>query len=361
MVNIGVIGCGYWGPNLIRNFTWNSDSNVVKVCDRSSERLEYIKQLYPHVEITTRAEEIFDDPQIDAVAIATPVRTHYELANTALARGKHVFVEKPIAHSVSASMSLIETAARMERVLMVGHTFEYANAVNRIKEIMDSGELGDPLYIRSQRLNLGLYQKDINVCWDLAPHDISIINYLLGKLPTTVNCQGKSHFNGVEDVTHMTLNYDDGVIAFISSSWLDPNKIRSTVIVGSKKMLVYDDVAQQEKIKIYDKGVVAPPYYDTFGEFQFSYRYGDIVSPRIDDSEPLKKLCTHFIDCIQHARSPKTDGYSGLRVVSILEAATQSLKNGGGPVPINYPPNCSATPEQEIPSQVISGDKKYDK
>jgi predicted dehydrogenase len=225
----------------------------------------------------------------------------------------------------------------------VGHTFEYTAAVNMIKKLIDSGELGDPLYVNSIRLNLGLFQPDINVCWDLAPHDISILNYVLGRLPDTVNCQGKSHYKeGIEDVAAMTLNYKNGMIAFLRTSWLDPNKIRRITIVGSKKMLVYDDIEPQEKIKIYDKGVDAPPYYDTFGDFQFAYRYGDIHSPRIEDYEPLRRQCEHFVECIENGLTPRSDGYSGLRVVSILEASSKSLKQGGGAVPVVYP-NGAAT------------------
>ena len=220
---------------------------------------------------------------------------------------------------------------------MVGHTFEYTAAVNKIKEIIESGELGEILYISSVRLNLGLFQPDINVIWDLAPHDISIITYLLGKHPISVNGQGTGHYKkDIEDVATITLNFHNGTIAFIHTSWLDPNKVRKTTIVGSKKMLLYDDTEPQEKIKIYDKGVDAPPYYDTFAEFQFSYRYGDIHIPRIEDYEPLRKECSHFLECIENNQTPRTDGYSGLRVVSVLEAANESLKRKGQAVPIRY-------------------------
>lgn len=213
---------------------------------------------------------------------------------------------------------------------MVGHTFEYTAAVNKIKDIIKSGELGEILYISCQRLNLGLFQQDINVIWDLAPHDISIILYLIEQFPISTNGQGKAHFKkGIEDVATVTLNFPNGTIAFIHSSWLDPNKIRQITIVGDKKMLVYDDISQNEKIKIYDKGVIAPPYYDTYADFVFSYRYGDIYIPKINEYEPLGKECGHFIECIQEGKTPKTDGYSGYRVVKILEAATQSMRNDG--------------------------------
>ena len=338
MINIGVIGCGYWGPNHIRNYCFLPNCNMLMCCDKDRKRLERMKRLYPAIETTTKADLVFKDPRLDAVVIATPVFTHYPMARAALLNGKHVFVEKPMTHSVSTALSLINMAESMNRVLMVGHTFEYTAAVNRIKDIIEAGELGEPLYISSVRVNLGLFQPDINVSWDLAPHDISVISYLLGKTPTSVNCQGTSHYKrGIEDVATITLNYENGVIAFIHSSWLDPNKIRRTTIVGSKKMLVYNDVEPQEKIKIYDKGVEAPPYYDTYGDFHFSYRYGDIHSPRLDDYEPLRKQCEHFIECIEQGLQPRSDGYSGLRVVSVLEAASKSLRAAGQAVPVVYP------------------------
>ena len=330
MINVAVIGCGYWGPNHIRNFYQLSDSQVLICCDKDAKKLKRMKGLYPGIAITSHTKEIFEDPRIDAVCIATPVFSHYELASTALRCGKHVLVEKPITHSLHLAADLIRLADENGLVLMVGHTFEYTAAVNKLKEIIDSGEIGEPLYISSLRLNLGLFQNDINVCWDLAPHDISIINFLMGKLPESVNCQGQSHYsNGIEDVTYLTLNYDNGIIAFVGSSWLDPNKVRRTTIVGSKKMLVYDDIEPQEKIKIYDKGVEAPPYYETFGDFQFAYRYGDILSPRVEEYEPLKKQNQHFIECIQNSKKPISDGVSGLKVVAILEAASESLKQEG--------------------------------
>ena len=337
MLNIGVIGCGYWGPNHIRNFNALPNCNVLVCCDRDVKRLEHMKSLYPAIETTTETEDLFKDKRLDALVIATPVFTHYELAKKTLENGKHVLVEKPMTHSVETSLSLIKFAEHNNLVLMVGHTFEYTAAVNKAKEIMDSGDLGEPLYISSTRLNLGLFQPDINVSWDLAPHDISIITYLLGETPVSVNCQGKSHYKkDIEDVATITMNYANGVIAFIHSSWLDPNKVRKTTVVGSKKMLLYNDVETQEKIKIYDKGVDAPPYYDTYADFQFSYRYGDIHSPRLDDYEPLKKQSKHFVDCIENGLTPKSDGYSGLKVVSILEAASLSLKKDGQAVPVFF-------------------------
>ena len=337
MINIGVIGCGYWGPNHIRNFHALSNCNMLVCCDKDANRLEHMKGLYPAIETTNATEDLFRDNRLDAIVIATPVFAHYELAKKTLESGKHVLAEKPMTDSVETSLSLIRLAREMNRVLMVGHTFEYTAAVNKVKEIVDSGELGEPLYVSSTRRNLGLFQPDINVAWDLAPHDISIITYLLGEIPVSVNCQGKSHYKkDIEDVATMTLNYTNGVIAFIHSSWLDPNKVRKTTIVGSKKMLLYNDVETQEKIKIYDKGVDAPPHYDTYADFQFSYRYGDIYSPRLEDYEPLREQSKHFLECIERGSQPRSCGYSGLRVVSVLEAASQSLKKGGQAVPVFY-------------------------
>jgi predicted dehydrogenase len=334
-MNLAVIGCGYWGPNLVRNFIQSNKVAQVTCCDLDQARLDRMKKLYPSVEVLSDYKELLERSDLDAVAIATPVKAHYPIAKEFLLRDKHVFIEKPLTHSYESALDLVRLAEERKKVLMVGHTFEYTAAVNKAKQIVENGELGRILYVSSIRVNLGLFQPDINVVWDLAPHDISIILYILGEAPTSVNCQGKAHFQkDIEDVATTTLQFRSGVIAFIHSSWLDPNKIRRTTIVGTKKMLVYDDIEPQEKIKIYDKGVEVPPYYDTFAEFQFSYRYGDIYSPRIDDYEPLKKESEHFLECIRTGRPPLSDGYSGLRVVSILEAASKSLKLSGRAVSV---------------------------
>ena len=334
-MKLAVIGCGYWGPNLVRNFVQSNKVRELICCDLDQKRLDRMKGLYPSVEVLTDYKKLLQMSDLDGVAIATPVKIHYPIAKEFLAQGKHVFIEKPLTHSYETALELIKLAEEKQSVLMVGHTFEYTAAVNKVKEIIASGELGKILYISCTRVNLGLFQPDINVVWDLAPHDISIILYLMGEVPVSVNSQGKAHFNHeIEDVATTTLNFKNGLIAFIHNSWLDPNKIRRTTIVGSRKMLVYDDIEPQEKIKIFDKGVDVPPYYDTFADFQYSYRYGDIHSPRIDDYEPLKKVCDHFIECIKKGRTPLSDGYSGLRVVSILEAANKSLKLNGKAVAI---------------------------
>lgn len=295
-----------------------------------------MKELYPELETTTNVDDLFNDSSLQAIAIATPVHLHYELGRKSLLAGKHTFIEKPMAASVDECLDLIQVAKMQNLRLMVGHTFIYSSAVQKIKEIVDSGELGEIFYISSQRLNLGLFQKDINVAWDLAPHDISIILNLFGELPKTVNCQGKAHVSsGIEDVTNITLDFSNGGYATIHSSWLDPNKIRKMTIVGSKKMVVYDDLMPLEKVKIYDKRVEAPPHYDTFAEFHYSYHYGDIYTPYINQTEPLKVLCQHFVDCIRNRESPKSSDIDGLLVVQILEAASESLKNGGARVEIS--------------------------
>lgn len=337
-INIAVIGCGYWGPNLIRNFNANSNCKIEICCDLNPNRLARMKELYPQINTTTDYEEVLSSDQIDAVAIATPVRTHAEIAASCLKANKHILVEKPITTSVEECNELISLAKERNKILMVGHTFEYTASVNKIREIIESGELGDILYIASHRLNLGLFQDDINVVWDLAPHDISIILYLLNKMPISVNAQGKAHYKkNIEDVAWVSLNFNDNLVAFLHHSWLDPYKIRKMTLVGSKKMLIYDDVEPNEKIKIFDKGIQVPPYYDTFAEFHFTYRYGDIYSPRIEEYEPLARECQHFIDCIQTNQQPISNGYDGLKVITILEAATQSLKNSGKSVTIKLP------------------------
>ncbi|TKJ33542.1 MAG: oxidoreductase [Planctomycetes bacterium B3_Pla] len=337
MLNIAVVGCGYWGPNLIRNFNSLSECRLKSVCDTDPERLAHMKMLYPSVITASEFEDLVKNPDIDAIVVAAPVRYHYEMAKKALKAGKHTFIEKPMAQSSRECEELVDIAEKHKLVLMVGHTFVYSKPVRKIKEIISSGELGELQYISARRLNLGLFQKDINVAWDLAPHDISTILYVLGKDPVSVNCQGKSHVaKGVEDVTTMTLNFANGAFGIIQSSWLDPNKVREIVFVGTKKMLVYDDVEPIEKIKIYDKCVEIPPHYDSFGEFQYSYHYGGMYCPYLKLVEPLKVECQHFLDCIKTGAKSESSGLEGLEVVRILEAASASLQDGGGQVAIRY-------------------------
>ncbi|MGW8160318.1 MAG: Gfo/Idh/MocA family protein [Desulfoprunum sp.] len=330
MLNIGIVGCGYWGPNLIRNFNALGECRVKTICDIDNTRLARMKSLYPGTETVTDFNAIVNDPEIHAIAIATPVHLHFELAKKSMEAGKHTLIEKPMASSVDECVQLKKLAEKNKLTLMVGHTFLYSQTVRRIKEIVKSGDLGKLLYISARRLNLGLFQKDINVAWDLAPHDISIILSIMESEPVSVNCQGKAHVNaGIEDITNMSIDFQDNGFATIKSSWLDPNKIREMTFVGSKRMLVYNDIEPNEKVKIYDKRVETPPHYDTFAEFQHSYHYGDMYSPYIKQDEPLKIECQHFLDCIKTGDTPLSGAEESLRVVQILEAASKSLKNGG--------------------------------
>jgi predicted dehydrogenase len=332
-VKIGVVGCGYWGPNLIRNFRSLPDCHLQMMCDTQEKRLTHLKSLYPEVQVATDYTHMLNGVGVDAVVIATSVKLHYPMAKAALLAGKHTFIEKPMAGSLEHCEELVEIARKNGLVLMVGHTFLYSPVVRKIKEIVEKGDIGEIRYISARRLNLGLFQKDINVAWDLAPHDISIILSIMGELPVTVNCQGSAHITpGVEDVTSMCLTFAKQRTAIIQSSWLDPRKVREMTIVGSKRMIVYDDVEPLEKIRVFDSRVERPPHYDTFGEFQYAYHYGDIYIPYIKQEEPLKTECQHFLDCIQNGKVPLTDGKQGLELVRILEASSESLKRGGAPV-----------------------------
>ena len=305
------------------------------MCDISAERLKHLKALYPEVKGETNYEEMLNDGSVDAVAVATSVKLHYPMAKAALTAGKHTLIEKPMAASAAQCEELIEIAKQNGLVLMVGHTFLYSPAVRKIKEIVDRGDLGQIRYICARRLNLGLFQKDINVAWDLAPHDISIILHLLQEFPESVNCSGSAHVTpGIEDVTSMCLRFGHDRSAIIHSSWLDPRKVREMTIVGSKRMVVYDDVAQQEKIRIFDARVDHPPHYDTFAEFHYAYHYGDTYSPYLKQEEPLKSECQHFIDCILRVQSrPLSCGVRGMELVRILEASSASLRQGGSRIP----------------------------
>ncbi|MDD3642367.1 MAG: Gfo/Idh/MocA family oxidoreductase [Candidatus Krumholzibacteria bacterium] len=337
MLTVGVIGCGYWGPNLIRNFINLKDARV-KICsDISEKRLAHMKHLYPSLLTTTDYRQVVGDADVDAIIIATPVSTHFQIALESLEAGKHVFCEKPLTDSVEDGVRLIDLADDRGLVLMVGHTFVYTAAVNKIKDLINGGELGEIYYLSTSRVNLGLFQEDINVVWDLAPHDVSIMNYILGSRPEAVSAVGHSYIQpGIEDVAFVTLRYPGSILANLHVSWLNPNKIRSTTVVGSRKMLVYDDISSLEKIRIYDKGVDVVPHYDTFGEFQLSYRYGDIHIPKLDDAEPLKLECQHFLDCVGGVSS-RSSGRHGLEVLLVLEAIDRSMRDGGSRITIDYP------------------------
>jgi predicted dehydrogenase len=332
-VKIGVVGCGYWGPNLVRNFRSLPDCSLKMMCDISDERLKHLNGLYPEVQPETDFHHMLNGADLDAIAIATSVRFHFPMAKASLLAGKHTLIEKPMAASSHECEELIDIAKKKGLVLMVGHTFLYSPAVRKIKEIVEWGDVGDIRYISARRLNLGLYQKDINVAWDLAPHDLSIILYIMGETPVTVSCQGTAHITpGIEDVTLMHLLFQKNRSAIVHSSWLDPRKIREMTIVGSKRMIVYDDVAPLEKIKVFDARVERPPHYDTFAEFQYAYHYGDMYAPHIKQEEPLKAECQHFLDCILSGKPPLTHGARGYEVVRILEACSASLKQNGSPV-----------------------------
>jgi predicted dehydrogenase len=333
MLDIAVVGCGYWGPNLVRNFNATADGRVSVVCDTDPARLTHMKKLYPGIDVSPDFDEVLGRSDVDAVVIATPTRLHHAMALKALQSGRHVLVEKPLAGSTKECEELLQAADDKGLVLMVGHTFVYSPTVRKIREIISRGDLGELQYISSRRLNLGLFQTDINVAWDLAPHDISIILYILGEAPTAVNCQGKAHVTpGIEDVTNMTLTFANGAFALIHNSWLDPNKVRQMTFVGKRQMLAYDDIEPIEKIRIYDKRVEVPPHYDSFAEFHFSYHHGDMYSPCVKQVESLSMECQHFLDCINTGARPESGGPEGLTVVQVLEAASQSLKNGGGRV-----------------------------
>ncbi len=330
---VGVIGCGYWGPNLARNFKSLPNCTLRAMCDLSQARLQHFRAVYSDVEVMTDHTQFLNGVGLDAVVIATPVKDHYSLAKASLLAGKHTLIEKPMASSSVECEELIEIAQQKGLVLMIGHTFLYSSAVRKIVEIIEAGDIGDIRYINSRRLNLGLFQKDINVAWDLAPHDISIILHILKEFPVTVNCQGNAHVTPhIEDVTNMSLTFRHKRFATIQSSWLEPRKVREMTIVGTRRMIIYDDLQTHEKIKVYDVRVERPPHYDTFAEFHYSYHYGDSYIPHIQQAEPLKAECQHFVDCIETGEQPVTGGREGLELVRILEAASASIKANGSPV-----------------------------
>jgi len=315
------------------------DSEVVYAADLSQERLDHMKNLYPHLKTVRDYKDILKDDSVEAVAIATPPKTHCAVAIECLEAGKHIFVEKPLATSSVECDAMVAAAKANGRTLMTGHTFVYTAAVNKIKDVIDSGELGDIYYISTTRVNLGIFQDDINVVWDLAPHDVSILNYVLDSAPEQISAQGRAYIRpDVEDVAFLNFRYPGGVMAHVHVSWLNPNKIRTTTVVGSKKMLVYDDISSLEKIRIYDKGVTVQPHYDTFGEFQLSYRFGDIFIPKLDDSEPLRVACQHFVDCVRTGKTPRSSGEDGHKVVRVIEASNESLRNQGNVVQFDAAP-----------------------
>ncbi len=334
-IKVGVVGAGYWGPNIIRNFNQIPSCEMAVCCDLDEKRLAHMKNLYPNVTVTSNYDDVVNDPTLDAVAVCTHVSAHYPLAKKALEAGKHVLIEKPLTAKVDEAQELVDLARKNGAVIMVDHTFEYTAGVNKMKEIIESGILGDVLYVNCTRLNLGIFQRDINVVWDLAPHDLSIILYATGLQPTSVRTVGMKLLHPkVEDVAFVTLNCGDNASAVIHVSWVDPFKVRKVSVVGTKQMLVYDDLDPLAKIQIYDKGVENPPHYDTFGEFLCSYHYGDIHMPRLKEAEPLSVMCGHFLDCIENGKTPRSDGESGLSMVKLLAASDASIAANGAEIAI---------------------------
>lgn len=338
MINIAQIGVGYWGPNVLRNLASITEVNLAAVCDMDITKAQYHRDLFcPGAKAVNNCEAIINDTTIDAVVIATPIRSHFELGMQALRANKHVLVEKPLAATVAECEALVEEAEKRNLVLMVGHVFEFNNAVCTIKDYINSGDLGNLLYVYSQRVNLGRIQNDINALWSFAPHDISIMNYWLGADPVSVSARGFSFLtDSIEDVVFLIVDYPGGIKAHLHLGWLDPRKVRQMTLVASKKMLVYDDVSMDAKIQIYDKGVSDLDEYmktpESFGEFQFRIRNGDLTIPSLKFGEPLNAELRHFVECIQESKRPKTDGHNGLRVVKVLEAAEKSMQQGGLPV-----------------------------
>jgi predicted dehydrogenase len=340
-INVALVGLGYWGPNLARNLAILDGATLHTLCDSRPDRLERLQRQYPGVRTTTDFDAVIADEAIHAVVLATPVASHYDLATRALAAGKHVMIEKPLAQTSAECRALIELAARGSLTLMVGHVFLFNGAVRRMKEYIDSGELGDVRYIYSQRLNLGQVRTDVNALWNFAPHDLAILMYWLDAVPERVIARGFSYVQpAIEDVVFMTLDFPGQVGANVHISWLDPFKIRRMTVVGSEKMIVYDDVSADARITIYDKGVartrrpdaqISLGSYETFAEFQLLLRAGDVLIPKVDFPEPLLVECQHFVDCIRTGERPLTDGESGLRVVTVLEAAQASMAAGGAP------------------------------
>jgi predicted dehydrogenase len=328
LVKFGVIGYGYWGPNVVRILTQLEEADVITVCDKNQTARRRIHRAHPHIKVTPNAIDLVTSPQIDAVAVVTPVWTHYELAKAALENGKHVFVEKPFTNNLAQAAELIELAAKKNLQVMVDHTFLFTGAVKKIRQLLDEDALGNLYYYDSTRVNLGLFQHDVNVIWDLAPHDLSIMDHLIQESPEAIVAAGQSHLNGHEDVAFITLYFPDKIIAHLNVNWLSPVKVRTTLIGGEKKMLVWNDLEADEKIRIYDKGVSVTTRQGLYN-LLVNYRSGDVWAPQIEQGEALYQELAYFVDCIAHNRTPINDGNAGLRVVRMLEAASDSLRQRG--------------------------------
>jgi predicted dehydrogenase len=335
MINIGLIGFGYWGPNLARNFNFSQDLHLAAVCDFSKNRLDSALRLYPHLKLYNKVDDIYRDTSLDAIAIATPVASHFELARRTIETGRHVWLEKPMTETVEKAEALIELAEKKNKVLLVDHTFVYTGAVRKIKALIEKKELGDLIYYDSTRVNLGLFQQDVNVIWDLAPHDISIMDYLMPFAKTAVSATGSHYYgNGIVPKSLLTVYMENNVVGHINVSWLSPVKIRQTLIGGNSKMILYDDNQPSEKIKIYDKGVDLQysKSWEELYHLKVQYRVGDMYAPKLDDKEALELEAEHFADCVMNGKKPLTGGKAGLEVVKILVASEESLKNRGTPV-----------------------------
>lgn len=332
---IGIIGCGYWGQNYVRIFRDILNNENVKVCDTNKDKLKKMLHHYPHVDIFTDYNELLKNKEISGVVVSTPTINHYSITKQALINGKHVLVEKPLTTDVTFAEELIRLAKSKKKILMVGHTFIYNSAVKKMKEYISKGKIGRIYYLHATRTHLGLIRKDVNVIWDLVPHDVSIFSYLLGKNPLWVSAVGGQFLHkGKEDIGFITLAYPSGILGNIHVSWIDSNKVREVVIVGSKKRIIFDDINNLEKLRVYEKGVSVEKPIDGFGEWQYLLRDGDIISPKIEMSEPLRVQCQHFIDCIKNSKNCITDGSSGLNVVKTIVAIEKSIRNNGKAVKI---------------------------
>jgi predicted dehydrogenase len=336
VLRVGVVGCGYWGPKLIRNFSEIPGARVTAVCDLRADRLAQVSWRGAPPALTSNAGDLLASPDVDAVVIATPVATHFDLALRALEHGKHVLVEKPLAASSDLAERLIDEAARRHLVLMVDHTFVYSGAVRAIRRILGDGDVGDVLYYDSVRINLGLFQHDVNVLWDLAVHDLSIMDFLLAERPVAVSATGVRHVAGrTENMAYITLFFDGSLIGHVHANWLAPVKIRHTLIGGSQRMIVYDDLEPVEKVKVYDKGVVVADDPESVYQMRIGYRTGDMWAPRIELTEALRTEALHFVQCVTRGERPLTDGETGLRVLHVLEAATRSMADQGRPIELS--------------------------
>jgi predicted dehydrogenase len=331
VVRVGVIGYGYWGPNIVRNLHGLENCQLAAICDKSPAALQRAGRVYPGMHLTTDFQEVLTSPEIDAIAVVTPVWTHYDLAKAALTNGKHVFVEKPLTSTARQAEELIELAERKNLKLMVDHTFLFSGAVRKIRELVDDGTLGPLYYFDSTRVNLGLFQHDVSVVWDLAPHDLSIMDYIISERPEAVVATGAKHLNGHVDMAFITVYFPNNIVAHVNVNWLSPVKVRTTLIGGRDKMLVWNDLEPDEKIKIYDKGVHIANGQGVQGVYDIlvSYRTGDVWAPKVDQTEALKVELGYFIDCIMNDRTPSNNGEAGLRVVRLLEAAEKSLLERG--------------------------------